>query len=152
MSGYNVELIMGGSEAKKQSDYSDRLLNGSLHAIIGTKVIKENYNIPPLDTLHLIYPNFGVESEEQMTGRIRRYLLNPRGEPLLDQEGNPLHKNQPLIRIYTVDANNTIPEKSKQFRRAFYKKMHFEELTLTPENSTMIEIEKETLSKSLKDW
>lgn len=143
MSGYNVELIMGGTEAKKQSDYADRLQDGSLHAIVGTKVIKENYNIPPLDTLHLIYPNFGVESEEQMTGRIRRYVLGPDGEPIF--------KNQPLIRIYTVGANNTIPKKSMEFRKAFYRKMGFEELNLTPQNSTMIEYERDTVSGSFKD-
>lgn len=123
MSGYNVELIMGGAAVqKKQSEYSERLQDGSLHAIIGTKVIKENYNIPPLDTLHLAYPNFGVESEEQMTGRIRRYLL--------DADGKPLHKNQPLIRVYMVESNNTMIKKSKDFRRNFYKKMSFEEITL----------------------
>jgi superfamily II DNA or RNA helicase len=122
MSGYNVELIMGGSVAKKQSEYSDRLLNGKLHAIIGTKVIKENYNIPPLDTLHLAYPNFGVESEEQMTGRIRRYVL--------DSNGEEIPKNQPLIRVYIVDANNTIPKKAVDFRVGFYRKMNFREVPL----------------------
>lgn len=143
ISGYNVELIMGGSEAKKQSEYSDRLQDGSLHAIIGTKVIKENYNIPPLDTLHLAYPNFGVESEEQMTGRIRRYVL--------DSQGNPIHKNQPLIRVYTVGANNTIPKKAMEFRRAFYRKMNFEEYQLDTTNSEIIENERETLTKKLME-
>jgi superfamily II DNA or RNA helicase len=125
MSGYNVEVIKGGDKLQKQqSEYARGLLEGTLHCIIGTKVIKENYNIPPMDTLHLLYPNFGVESEEQMTGRIRRYVL--------DSQGNQVFKNKPLIRVYTVNANNGILKKSIDFRRNFYRRMKFEEIKLDP--------------------
>ena len=147
MSGYNVELIMGGPKTvtKKQSTYSQELLDEKLHAIIGTKVIKENYNIPPLDTIHLLYPNFGVETEEQMTGRIRRYVL--------DSEGNEIFKNRPLIRVYTFEADNTLPDKSMNFRKNFYRKMGFEELKLDDTNCNQKEAEKiETITSKLKDW
>jgi superfamily II DNA or RNA helicase len=140
MSGYNVGLVMGGATVKKkQSEYTNGLLDGSLHCMIGTKVIKENFNVPPLDTLHLLYPNFTVESEEQMTGRIRRTLI--------DSEGNPLFKNKPLIRVYTVTANNTLVKKSVDFRRGFYRRMDFTELKLA-----VVAQDKATVASKMKDW
>lgn len=144
MSGYNVELIMGGVATKAQQEYSSKLMEGKLHAIIGTKVIKENYNIPPLDTLHLLYPNFGIESEEQMTGRIRRYIL--------DANGDQLPKNEPLIRVYTFESNNKIVGKSYNFRRNFYKKMNFREIKLNDDNCTQQKVENKTVNGQLKDW
>jgi len=144
LSGYNVELIMGGQKMQKQQkEYSQELSNGSLHCIIGTKVIKENYNIPPLDTLYLLYPNFVVESEEQMTGRIRRYVL--------DAAGNQVFKNKPLIRIFTVNSNQEVMKKSINFRKNFYYKMSFEEIRV---DATEHETEKpdDRVSSKLKDW
>jgi superfamily II DNA or RNA helicase len=78
-SGYNAKLLMGGEGKSNRDDTRDpwkpivdKLDRGSLHAVIGTKVLNKAVNIPPLDTLHLPFPSANEEMEEQRAGRIRR--------------------------------------------------------------------------------
>lgn len=123
MSGYNVELIIGGAKMKPKEHYVNGLNSGTVHAIIGTKVVKENVDIPPLDTVHLVYPNFGKETEQQVVGRIRRWLIGPSGESL--------PKFKPLIRVYSIQARNkvnSLPKKALEFRRGVYRKLGFTEI------------------------
>jgi superfamily II DNA or RNA helicase len=133
ISGYKPVLAMGGvkNKGKKGENYEEiikGLLNGNIHGVIGTKVLKENINIPPLDVLHLPFPNFGKELEEQMIGRIRRYLKNEKGDNIPDA------KPTPIVRIYTYVADNKLPTSALNFRKSLYKSWKFETLEEIEEN------------------
>lgn len=121
LSGYNAKVIMSGSENTDQNKISELLLDNRLSCIVGTNVMKENVNIPPLDVVHLPFPNFGKENEEQIVGRIRRYIRDSKTKEILYDA-----KPQPLIRVYTVTSNNDIPSKALHFRKNLYKKWKFD--------------------------
>lgn len=118
MSGYASQLIMGGMKLTSQEECINKMIEGKLNCIIGTKVLKENINLTPLNALHLPFPTFQRGTEEQTLGRIRRYLK--------DKNGNPLPKPQPLVRIFTYKADHKIPESAMNFRRSLYKSWGFE--------------------------
>lgn len=112
MAGYGAESIDGKSKPKEQAWYTQQILEGKLDVIIGTSVIAENYNIPPLDCLHLPFTNFTEETEKQIVGRILR--------------SNVANKPQPLIRVYTWTANQSVAKTAAHWRRQLYKKLRYE--------------------------
>lgn len=112
MMGWTVEVIDGDTKAKEQSWYSEKLLSGELNAIVGTTVIQENYNIPPLDCLHLPFANFTKETELQIVGRVLRT--------------NVANKPQPLVRVYTWTANQKAAEIATHWRRNLYTSLGYE--------------------------
>lgn len=112
MAGYGAESIDGKSKPKEQAWYTQQILDGKLDVIIGTSVIAENYNIPPLDCLHLPFTNFTEETEKQIVGRILR--------------SNVENKPQPLIRVYTWTANQSVAKTAAHWRRQLYKKLRYE--------------------------
>lgn len=121
IAGYNAQVIMSGTVANIDN-ISQRLLDGRLACIVGTKVLQENVNIPPLDVVHLPFSNFGKEKEEQIVGRIRRYIRDPETKQII-----PNAKPQPLIRVYTyVSDVSTLPQSAIQFRRSLYKTWGFD--------------------------
>ena len=110
MAGYNVEVIMGGTAKKSFDDISDRLRDGTLHCVIGTKVLNENVDIPPLDCLHLPLPSANDEMEEQQVGRIRR----PDGPD----------KPTPLVRAYCYGGHK-MAKIGEYTRQRVYTKLGF---------------------------
>lgn len=128
MSGYNVETIVGQqAKTKKNSNaltsgqsfdaISQRLLDGTLHVVIGTNVLNENIDIRPLDALHLPFPSANEEMEEQRAGRIRR-PLHPR-----DIEAGHI-KKPPVIRVYTYGGHRA-SRAAVTKRKVVYARLNF---------------------------
>lgn len=128
-SGYNVEVIVGGQAKKKSTaankmgaavDFdalSRRLLDGTVHAVIGTNVLNENIDIRPLDCLHLPFPSANPEMEEQRAGRIRRPLHK-------DDIAAGFVKNNPEIRVYCFEGHR-IAAAGETTRKAVYERLGF---------------------------
>ncbi len=116
LSGFTAEIVQGGkgskAKIKPQSEYNDALLDGTLNIILATKVMQENYNIPALDCVHLPFPNFSAEKEEQIVGRILRT--------------NVKDKPRPLIRAYTWTADKDLAAACYHWRKGFYTRMGYE--------------------------
>jgi superfamily II DNA or RNA helicase len=123
--GYNAELIIGQSKMKPQDWYAKELLANRLHLIIGTKVIDENINIPPMDSVHFPFPNFVKEKEQQRVGRIRRQLT---GDNLayLKEIGVEYEKPQPRVHVYTWHSGNDFHRAASGFREKLYASWDFE--------------------------
>lgn len=127
--GYNVEVIVGGQAKKKSTkankmgvatDFdalSQKLLEGTMHCVIGTNVLNENIDIRPLDCLHLPFPSANEEMEEQRAGRIRR-PLHPR------DIAAGFVKNDPEIRVYTFDGHR-IAATGETTRKTVYERLGF---------------------------
>ena len=111
MAGYGAVSIDGKTKPKEQSWYTQELLADRLNAIIGTSVIAENYNIPPLDCLHLPFMNFTEQTEIQIVGRI----LRP----------NVVNKPQPLIRPYSWKSAQSLAKTAKFWRQKLYRKLGY---------------------------
>ena len=122
--GYSYELIVGGKEMGDQTVLSQRLMSGELQCIIGTKVMNENVNIPPLDSLHLPFPNFGKEVEEQRVGRIRRYLSKSHYR-WMEENGVDWDKPDPRVHVYHWQTDNDFSMKALRFRKSLYKSWEF---------------------------
>lgn len=122
-SGYKVELILGGQNVGKIdfSEINRRLVDGELHAIIGTKVMNENVDIPRLDCLHLPTPSANNEMEEQRVGRIRRPW--PPGSTVETST-----KPTPLVRAYCYDGAK-LANVGEHTRRRVYTRLGFIEAT-----------------------
>lgn len=121
IAGYNAQVIMSGTIANIEN-VTKKLLDGRLACIIATKVLRENINIPPLDVIHLPFSNFSKEKEEQLVGRIRRYLRDDETKQVMHEA-----KPQPLIRVYTAISNTSnLLESATRFRRSLYKEWGFE--------------------------
>ena len=143
MSGFGSKLLMGGTKLSSQEPLIRDLLSGKTSCVVGTKVIKENVNIPPLDTIHLCFPNFGKEAEEQMIGRIRRYLKDDHGI-------NTDLKKQPLIRVYTYVADHKIPTSAINFRKSLYKSWGFNTVNEIEDNPRIEVVRVEKAAKGLR--
>lgn len=123
--GYNAELIIGQSKMKPQDWYAKELLANRLHLIIGTKVIDENINIPPMDSVHFPFPNFVKEKEQQRVGRIRRQLTGDNIE-YLKELGIEYEKPQPRVHVYTWHSGNDFHRAASGFREKLYASWDFE--------------------------
>jgi len=146
LQGFGCELMIGGQELKEQNWYAEELLSGRISVIIGTQVINENVNIPPLDSIHQPFPNFGKEREEQRVGRIRRYLSGSNLEYL--QANNIVwEKPQPRVHIYTWYSRHGMAGSSVGFRDQLYKKWGFEF-----EKAEEVASPSEPRPKTMKDW
>jgi superfamily II DNA or RNA helicase len=114
--GYNVLTIIGGADGSiartNFSKVSQQLVDGTLHAIIGSKVMNENVDIPPLDCLHLPDPSANIFTEEQRVGRVRR--------PWPSLETNL--KRTPIIRVYTYEGAGMPTSHEKVRQRLFTDK------------------------------
>lgn len=116
MAGYEVAVMEGGAKTKgkkhkPQDWYATELREGRLNIIIGTSVIEENYNVPPLDCLHLPFINFTKVKEEQIVGRVTREVPG---------------KAVPLVRVYTWRASSKMARTAEFWRRNVYKEFGFE--------------------------
>lgn len=145
LQGFGCELMIGGQELKEQNWYAEELLSGRVSVIIGTQVINENVNIPPLDSIHQPFPNFGKEREEQRVGRIRRYLSGSNVE-YLKEKGIDWEKPQPRVHIYTWYSGHNMSGSAVGFRDKLYKKWGFDFLQTTED------LPKERRPKSMKEW
>lgn len=111
--GYAVEVIDGNTKkVKEQSWYAQQLQEGNLNCIIGTQVIQENFNIPPLDCLHLPFTNFTEGLEKQVVGRVLR--------------SNVANKPQPLVRVYTWESTQKLAQTAVHWRRKLYSKFGYD--------------------------
>lgn len=146
LEGFGCELMMGGMKLKEQNWYAEKLLSGDISVIIGTSVINENVNIPPWDTIHLPFPNFGKEREEQRVGRIRRYLSGSNKE-YLRENGIEWEKPTPRVHVYTWHSSNDMAEKAVNFRKNLYKSWGFEFSA-----GAEAESKKKRRPKTMKDW
>jgi len=145
LQGFGCELIIGGQEMKDQNWYAEELLSGRVSVIIGTQVINENVNIPPLDSIHQPFPNFGKEREEQRVGRVRRYLSGSNYK-FLEENGIEWDKPQPRVHIYTWHAGHGMAGSSVGFRDKLYKKWGFD-FAQSAES-----LPKKKTAKTMKDW
>lgn len=145
LQGFGCELIIGGQEMKEQNWYAEELLSGRISVLIGTQVINENVNIPPLDSIHQPFPNFGKEREEQRVGRIRRYLSGS-NKKFLEAIGSTWDKPQPRVHVYTWYSANNMAGAALGFRDKLYKKWGFDFEKATEE------LPKEARPKTMKDW
>lgn len=116
-SGYNAQLIIGGEGKGKRDDMKDpwkpivdKLDRGSLHAVIGTKVMNKAVNIPPLDTLHLPFPSANEQIEQQRAGRIRRIYPD---------------KKHPLIYVYCFRGADIAVNGARRTRERVYDELGF---------------------------
>lgn len=131
--GYGVEMIKGGAAAQKMKEqnwYAEELMKGDLNLIIGTKVINENVNIPPLDSIHLPFPSFTKETEEQRVGRVRRELTGS-NRKFLKNNGIDWDKPQPRVHVYTWACNTdskgrNYAANAAGFRAKLFKKWGFD--------------------------
>jgi superfamily II DNA or RNA helicase len=113
MRGYEVEVIDGNTKkVKEQSWYAQQMQDGKLNCIIGTQVIQENFNIPPLDCLHLPFTNFTEGLERQIVGRVLR--------------SNVANKPQPLVRVYTWESTQKMAQTAVHWRRKLYSKLGYD--------------------------
>lgn len=107
--GYGAVFEKGGQKKKKehkeQSWYAEELLKENLHCIVGTKVLNENWDVPPLDSIHIPFPSFTRETEEQRVGRIRRPILE-KWEKFMEEHGIDWAKPQPRVHVYTWTCND----------------------------------------------
>lgn len=124
LQGFKVELMMGNMKLKEQNWYAEQLLSGDLNVIIGTQVINENVNIPPMDSIHQPFPNFGKEREEQRVGRIRRPLSGSNIK-FLEENDIEWRKSTPRVHLYTWHSSNDLAAKALNFRASLYKKWGF---------------------------
>jgi len=143
--GFGCELIIGGQEMKDQNWYAEELLSGRVSVLIGTQVINENVNIPPLDSIHQPFPNFGKEREEQRVGRVRRYLSGSNYE-YLKENGIEWDKPQPRVHVYTWHATHNMAESSVGFRDRLYKKWGFDFA------QSYESLPKTKRAKTMKEW
>lgn len=146
LQGFGCELMIGGEEMKEQNWYAEELLSGRVSVIIGTQVINENVNIPPLDSIHQPFPNFGKEREEQRVGRVRRYLSGSNVE-YLKAHGIDWEKPQPRVHIYTWYSRHGMAGSAVGFRDQLYKKWGFD-FEKTEEAPTP----SEPRPKTMKEW
>lgn len=146
LQGFGCELMIGGEELKEQNWYAEELLSGRVSVIIGTQVINENVNIPPLDSIHQPFPNFGKEREEQRVGRVRRYLSGSNIE-YLKAHGIDWEKPQPRVHIYTWYSRHGMAGSAVGFRDQLYKKWGFD-FEKTEEAPTP----SEPRPKTMKEW
>jgi len=146
LEGFGCELMMGGMKLKEQNWYAEQLLSGKISVIIGTSVINENVNIPPWDSIHQPFPNFGKEREEQRVGRIRRYLSGT-NKKFLEDNGIEWEKPQPRVHVYTWHSSNSMAEKATNFRKSLYRSWGFK-FAATAE----AESKKKRMPKTMKDW
>lgn len=114
-SGYTAELVIGGTVTDSFSELSQKLIDGRVHCVIGTKVMNENVNIPPLDTLHLPFPSHGTEVEEQRAGRIRRPVPSGEAWTKLDE---------PIIYVYCYEGIS-FAKAHERVRRDTYVRLGF---------------------------
>lgn len=112
MAGYNACCIMRGEKIKEQAEYNELFLSGGLHVALCTSMVFENFDVPAWDCIHLPFPNFDMNKEEQMIGRIRR--------------PNVENKPQPLVRVYKWSANSNIAQRCVGVRVGFYNKSNFD--------------------------
>lgn len=145
LQGFGCELIIGGQEMKDQNWYAEELLSGRVSVLIGTQVINENVNIPPLDSIHQPFPNFGKEREEQRVGRVRRYLSGSNYK-FLEENGIDWDKPQPRVHIYTWHAGHGMAGSAVGFRDKLYKKWGFD-FAQSAES-----LPKKKTAKTMKDW
>lgn len=107
--GYVAVFLKGGKAKKKDEKeqvwYSEQLMLGKLDCIIGTKVLNENWDVPPLDSLHLPHPSFTKETEEQRVGRVRRFMREKQWS-FMEEHGIEWVKPQPRIHVYTWTCND----------------------------------------------
>lgn len=143
--GFGCELIIGGQEMKDQNWYAEELLSGRVSVLIGTQVINENVNIPPLDSIHQPFPNFGKEREEQRVGRVRRYLSGSNYEYLKENDID-WDKPQPRVHVYTWHATHNMAESSVGFRDRLYKKWGFDFA------QSYDSLPKTKRAKTMKEW
>lgn len=117
--GAKTKLIMGGEKKtvkQKRSlenqwkPVSDALARGDLNVIVGTGVMNEAVNIPPLSALHLPFPSANPGQEKQRAGRIRRPM---KGKPT------------PQIRVYTFEGDPIAATGCHKTRRGVYAKLGF---------------------------
>ncbi len=145
LQGFGCELMIGGQELKEQNWYAEELLSGRISVIIGTQVINENVNIPPLDSIHQPFPNFGKEREEQRVGRVRRYLSGANIE-FLKTHNIQWEKPQPRVHIYTWHSSHSMAGSAVGFRDKLYKKWGFDFAQSTES------LPKERRPKTMKEW
>jgi superfamily II DNA or RNA helicase len=124
-SGYNPKLLMGGEQKSSKSDLSnpwkpiiEGLESRNIHAVVGTGVMNEGVNIPPLDTLHLPFPSANPPQEEQRAGRIRRFWPG---------------KRTPKIYVYTHSGADIAVHGSTRTRIKVYENLGFEFTTAQTE-------------------
>jgi len=145
LQGHGCELMIGGQKLKEQNWYAEELMSGRLSVIIGTQVINENVNIPPLDSIHQPFPNFGKEREEQRVGRIRRPLSSSNLAYL--QDNNIVwEKPQPRVHVYTWYSGHNMAGSAVGFREKLYKKWGF------TFDQPVEELPKKRRAKTMKDW
>lgn len=125
--GWNVEVLdSDNKKIKEQSWYSDQLAAGELHGLVGTSMIKEGFNVPILDCLHLPFPNFTEQNELQVVGRVLRE--------------NVANKPQPLIRVYTWDSHQNAAHKATNWRRSLYKRLGYDVESDIQVGSSMLDV------------
>lgn len=144
--GYKVALVMAQVKMERQDWYARQYMLGQLHLIVGTSVMDENVNIPPIDSVHLPFPNFTKEREEQRVGRARRYL-SPGNLKFMEENKIVWEKPQPLVTIYTWHAGNSLAVAAVKFRESLYKKWKFDfEVPLDQPQKAY------KRPKTMKDW
>jgi superfamily II DNA or RNA helicase len=151
--GYTAVFEKGGQkkkkDEKKQSWYAEQLMLDELHCIIGTKVLNENWDVPPLDSLHLPFPSFSKEIEEQRVGRVRR-PMREKQRKFVEEHGIEWEKPQPRVHVYTWTCNDDSKNRNYAgaavgFREKLFRKWGFDF------DSSVDTIETKKKQKTMKD-
>ncbi|RLC09390.1 MAG: hypothetical protein DRI24_21860, partial [Deltaproteobacteria bacterium] len=151
--GHKAVFLKGGvtkkEDNKGQGWCAEQLMLGELNCIIGTKVLNENWDVPPLDSIHLPFPNFGKETEEQRVGRVRRFMREKQYN-FLKKHGIEWDKPQPRVHVYTWTCSNdkkggNYAAAAAGFRSNLYKKWNFDF------DSSASTIETEHKKKTMKE-
>jgi superfamily II DNA or RNA helicase len=106
--GMVAEVLKGGAASlgakKRQREIVSGMCSGRVDVIVGTSILDEGINIPPLSALHLTCPSSNEGKLKQQIGRIRR----PKG------------KMPKVVRDY-VDFRCKSVRRSYQQRRKWYR-------------------------------